>query len=266
MKVSVITANYNGSRFLEKTILSVLNQAHHVELEYIMIDGCSTDSSGEIIDKYGHLFAHCIVEKDSGPAEAINKGLRLADGDIVAWLNSDDQYCPQTLLRVCQAFKENPAASMCFGHCRIIDENDREIRSFISRFKELFFPISSRFTYQCINYISQPALFFRGEAIRSAGFLREDMRAAWDYEFVLRLWRYGHARYLPGLPLASFRWHPGSISGSNYHTQFKEEYEVAKSDAGRYSLQTIIHFFVRWAIVSAYAAMTKPMGKFQNQR
>jgi glycosyltransferase involved in cell wall biosynthesis len=262
MKLSVITANYNGSRFLEKSIVSVLNQAGDVDLEYIMIDGCSTDSSAEIIKKYRSSFTHCVVEKDSGPAEAINKGLRLAEGDIVAWLNSDDQYCPQALLRVCQALKDDQAASMCFGHCRIIDENDREIRSFISRFKELFFPISSRFTYQCINYISQPALFFRGEAVRSAGSLREDMQAAWDYEFVLRLWRCGYARYLPGPPLASFRWHPGSISGSSYHTQFKEEYEAAKKDAGRYSMQTILHFFVRWAIVSAYAAMTKPVGRF----
>ncbi len=256
MRFSIITPNYNGARFLEQTIQSVLTQKEEVELEYILVDGGSTDGSIEIIEKYRHEFAHCIIEKDSGPAQAINKGFALATGDVIAWLNADDIYFPSTLARVRDGFDFAPDASMCFGGCTIIDENGEEIRDAITRFKELFYPFSSRFTYQCINYISQPALFFRRDAVISAGPLRENMVAAWDYEFILRLWRQGGAHRIKGEPLSAFRWYGQSISGEHFRTQFREEYEAARNDAGLLSLQTPIHFLVRWSIVAIYSVMS----------
>ena len=143
---------------------------------------------------------------------AINKGLRLASGEIVAWLNADDRYHPGALKRVAQVMAAYPDKALCFGACRIIGEEGREIRRGITRFKEAFFPISSQFTIQCLNYISQPAMFFRRSALKAAGYLREDLVAAWDYDLTLRLWRQGGAAHVPGLPLSDFRWHPGSIS------------------------------------------------------
>lgn len=256
MRFSIITPNYNGARFLEQTIQSVLAQKRWVELEYILVDGGSTDGSIEIINRYRDQFAHCIIEEDSGPAQAINKGLRLATGEVVAWLNADDIYFPSTLARVRDAFAVAPDAAMCFGGCVIINEQGEEIRDSITRFKELFYPLSCRFTYQCINYISQPALFFRRDAVNRAEQLSEDMVAAWDYEFVLRLWRQGTAHRIIGDPLAAFRWHGQSISGEHFHTQFREEYEAAKKDAGALSLQTPIHFLVRLGIISIYSAMS----------
>ncbi len=257
MRFSIITPNFNGALYLEKTIQSILDQKKDIDLEYIVVDGGSTDGSLDIINRYRDAISHCIVEKDTGPANAINKGLRLASGDVIAWLNADDLYFPQTLARVQEAFTRTETAAMCFGGCAIINEQGREIRSSITSFKELFFPLSCRFTYQCINYLSQPALFFRRNAVTNSGLLREDMVAAWDYDFILRLWHFGSAVEIQGDPLSAFRWHESSISGQNFKVQFKEEYQAAKADAGMFSPQTFIHFFVRWGIVGAYSLMSR---------
>ena len=150
---------------------------------------------------------------------------------------------------------EHPDKALCFGHCPIINEDNQEIRKGITRFKEMFYPISCRFVIQSINYISQPAMVFRRSALEAAGPLRQDLKAAWDYEFILRLWRQGGAVRVARPALANFRWHPGSISGQFFKLQFKEEYEAAVADAGKFSLQALLHWFVRWGIVGCYSLM-----------
>jgi glycosyltransferase involved in cell wall biosynthesis len=256
MKFSIITANKNGGRFLEETIRSVISQrGSGVDLEYIVIDGGSTDDSLKIIRSFKKDISQIISKPDRGPVSAINKGLRLASGEVVAWLNADDRYHPGALSRVARVMTSDPGRALCFGACRIIDEEGREIRRGITRFKEAFFPVSSRFTIQCLNYISQPAMFFRRCALEAAGYLREDMVAAWDYDFILRLWRQGGAVHVPGPPLADFRWHPDSISARQFNVQFKEEFDAAARDAGSLAPQTWIHGIVHWGIVGAYTLM-----------
>jgi len=259
MRFSIITPNYNGGRFLEQTLRSVINQVDDgIELEYIVVDGGSTDCSHDILAKYSAKIAKTIIEKDSGPANAINKGLAAASGEVLAWLNADDLYFPGTLRRVQEAMeRSSEATAICFGRCAIIDAQGQAIRAAITRCKEFFYPVSSRFTYQCINYLSQPALFFRRSAFAQAGPLREDMIAAWDYEFILRLWRSGGAVQVPDAPLAAFRWHEQSISGQQFAVQFQEEYAAAVADAGRFSPQAFFHFFVRWGIVGMYSLMAR---------
>jgi glycosyltransferase involved in cell wall biosynthesis len=258
MKISIITPNYNGARFLEETIRSVLQQrGDGVDLEYILVDGGSRDGSLDIIARYEKDLAATISEPDQGPACAINKGLRKATGDVAAWLNSDDRYHPRALTRVGECLAQHPSRPFCFGHCPIVDEQGLEIRKGITRFKEAFFPVSSRFVFQSINYISQPAVFFRRSALEAVGPLREDMTAAWDYEFLLRLWRKGGGVRIPRPPLADFRWHETSISGQTFARQFKEEYDAAVADAGRWSVQAWLHLGVRWGIVASYRLMQK---------
>lgn len=256
LKFSIITPNKNGGRFLDETLRSVLSQRESgVDLECIVIDGGSTDDSLKIIGRYEQDISRIISEPDRGPVSAINKGLRLASGGIVAWLNADDRYHPGTLKRVSQVMAAHSGKALCFGACRIIDEEGREIRRGITCFKEAFFPLSSRFSIQCLNYISQPAMFFRRSALEAAGYLREDMVAAWDYDLTLRLWRQGGAVHVPGAPLADFRWHPDSISARRFHIQFREEFDAAARDAGYLAPQTWIHGIVRWGIVGAYTLM-----------
>lgn len=262
MKFTIITPNKNGGRFLEETIRSVISQkGSGVDLEYIVIDGGSTDDSLKIIRSYEQDISQIISEPDRGPVSAINKGLRLASGVIVAWLNADDRYHTGALERVAQVMAAHPSRALCFGACRIIDEESREIRRGITRFKEAFFPLSSRFTIQCLNYISQPAMFFRRSALEATGLLREDMVAAWDYDLTLRLWRQGGAAHVPGVPLADFRWHPGSISARKFAVQFREEFHAAARDAGWLAPQTWMHGIVRWGIVGAYTLMAASMRK-----
>ena len=170
MRFSIITPSYNSGVYLEQTILSVLEQQEEgVDLQYIIVDGGSTDNTPEILDKYSDDISQIIVGKDTGPANAINKGLALATGDCVTWLNADDIYFPGTLQKVKQAMVAHPEASFCFGSCPIVDHDGQEIRGGITKFKEFFFPLSSRFTHQCINYLSQPALFMRKSALDTPG-------------------------------------------------------------------------------------------------
>ncbi len=173
----------------------------------------------------------------------------------MAWLNADDCYFPDALRRVAAGMEEYPSAAFCFGRCPIVNESSEEVRKGITRFKEMFFPLSSQFTYRCINYIPQPALFFRREAFQQAGLFDETLVAAWDYKFVLGLWRHGPGVLLDGPPLAMFRWHEHSISGRRFSEQFKEAYETVRQETGPYHPAAIAHYAVRWLIVWAYSVM-----------
>ena len=256
MRFSVVTPNYNGGEFLEEAILSVLAQrAEGIDVDYIVVDGGSTDGSLDIIERYRSEISTVVSEKDEGPADAISKGLARAGGDVLSWLNSDDYYYPDALRRVAEALKRSPDRTLCFGHCPIVDEKGQEIRRGITRFKEFFYPVASRFVVQSINFLSQPATFFRRSVWESAGPLRKDFVAAWDYDFLLKAWKQGGAVKVPNPPLAAIRWHETSISGRNYVVQFREDWEAAADDAGRLSPQSLIHYGVRWGIVTAYSLM-----------
>jgi glycosyltransferase involved in cell wall biosynthesis len=258
MRFTIITPCRNAVAHIDACVDSIMAQlGDGVELEYIVLDACSTDGTVERLRARGGAVTRLISEADRGPADAINRGLSLATGDVVGWLNADDEYLPGTLSRVGAFFNTHPEAVFCFGHCPIIDADGKEIRKPITRFKELFFPLHSRFTFQCINYISQPAFFFRREAALAAGPLRIDLTAAWDYEFFLRLFRQGHGGILPRPPLANFRWQATSISGQHFRRQFDEEFRAARADAGTWSLQTLIHWFVKTGIVAIYSLMAR---------
>ena len=126
-KISIVTPSYNQAQFLERTILSVLNQ-NYPNLEYIIIDGGSTDGSVEIIKKYEKYLAYWISEKDKGQAHAINKGFEKATGELVGWQNSDDIYLPNAFYKVVEIFREKPDYDVYFGNIYFIDESDSIIR------------------------------------------------------------------------------------------------------------------------------------------
>jgi len=258
MKISIITPTFNSANSLPATLDRILSQTGDFELETIVVDGGSTDATLEILARYQSRLTHVISEPDQGPADAINKGLRSCTGEVINWINADDLLAPGALDRVARHVRANPDRALCFGRCRIVDTSGQEIRRAITGFKEMFYPFSSRFTLQCINYISQPAMFFRRSAMEQAGFLRTDLKAAWDYEYVLRLWRHGGASRVRGVPLADFCWRPDSISGAHFHTQFQEELDVAVADAGPFSPQAWIHRLVRWGIVTIYTRINRP--------
>ncbi|MGI6496056.1 MAG: glycosyltransferase family 2 protein [Kiritimatiellia bacterium] len=258
MKFSIVTPNFNGATHLEECLESVRAQAcDGVEVEHIVMDGGSDDGSLDILARRRDSLAFVASEPDRGPADAINKGFARSTGDVLAWLNADDLYRPGALSRVAACFRRHPDLATCFGRCDIIDADGAPIRTAISRFKHAWYPFACRFTIQMLNYVSQPALFLRRETVEASGPLRLDLRAAWDYEFLLRAWRQGPVRALGGAPLSAFRWTPGSISGANYHRQFDEELAAAEADAGRFSPQALLHRCVRWGIVAVYDRMAR---------
>src|SRR4030067_2556851 len=124
--VSIVTPSYNQAEFLEKTILSVINQ-DYPRLEYFVMDGGSTDGSLEIIKRFEHRITNWISEPDRGQSDAINKGWSMASGDIFAWLNSDDMYAPGAVQAAVQAFRENPEAGMVYGDAILVDRDGNEL-------------------------------------------------------------------------------------------------------------------------------------------
>jgi len=178
-KISIITPSYNQGEFLERSILSVLNQ-NYPNLEFIIIDGGSNDGSVEIIKKYAKYLAYWVSEKDKGQSDALNKGFVRTKGEIVGWQNSDDIYLPGAFLKVAQFFKQNPKIDIIYGNRFDIDENDNIIGE--SRFTKF-----SRIVYQ-YNGISlgTQSTFWRKELFSKIGYFDSNLQFAMDYEFFLR--------------------------------------------------------------------------------
>ena len=234
-----------------------LQRSPGLSVEHIIMDGGSTDGTEALVRKFAHPDTRFVSSADSGPADAINKGFAIATGEFLCWLNSDDCYAPDALRRAVEALERRPEKAFCFGHCPITDAQGVMIRPFITRFKEFFFPFSCRFTFRVFFYVSQPATLFRRSALEAAGPLRTDLKAAWDYELLLRLWRRGGGVRVRRPELAYFRWTPDSISGRNYALQFRESAECVAKDAGRFAPSSLLHRLCSFLIVASYDRMNK---------
>jgi len=179
-KISIVTPSYNQAEFLERTILSVLNQ-NYPNLEYIIIDGGSTDGSVEIIKKYEKYLSFWVSEKDEGQAYAINKGFKIATGDFLGWQNSDDLYIPSTFWNFVMHIKRKPKAEVIYGNKLCINDSDLVIR-------KQFYIRPSLFIYKNVGMtICNQSAFFRKKLLEYHGFLDEQLDFAMDHEFFLRL-------------------------------------------------------------------------------
>lgn len=254
MKLTIVTPSYNHAHFIERTIASVLDQGYP-DLEYIVVDGGSTDGTVDILSRYSADLIWT-SEKDRGQSDAINKGLRRATGDVVAFLNSDDTYEPGALARVAGYFEQHPEVQWAYGKCRIVDEHDKEIRRPITWYKNL---LLRRYSYRKLlaeNFISQPATFWRRQLHNEVGYLNEDEHYVMDYEFWLRLGRRYPAGVIPGY-LAAFRMYDASKSGSLSNPQFRDELRVAKAFSNGDRLPILLHRFNYRKIVWTYGLMAK---------
>lgn len=197
--VSIITPSYNQAAFLEETIQSVLNQDYPA-IEHILVDGGSTDGSLDIIHKYREHFAWWVSEPDSGQAEAINKGLARASGEIVAWINSDDLYLPGAVSRAVSALGADPGLSMVYGDALTIDSQGGPV-------SQLAFSNYELLDLMAYRIICQPTVFMRRAMLEKAGFLDPSYHFLLDHQLWLRLAQLAPIRHLP-YTLAAARHHP----------------------------------------------------------
>lgn len=179
-KVSIITPSFNQGRFIEATIRSVLEQGYP-DLEHIIVDGGSTDGTLEILGRYPHL--KVVSEPDRGQAEAVNKGLRQASGDIIGWLNSDDTYYPGALLGAVESIDPAKGIYIAMGRCAYIDESgtptgDEHPSAFVSHRRVV--EIWKGYT------IPNPAVFFHRKVYEQLGGLDETLYFALDYDLFCR--------------------------------------------------------------------------------
>lgn len=178
-KISIVTPSYNQGGFIERTIQSVLAQ-DYLNLEYIIIDGGSTDDTVDIIKKYDNRIAYWVSEPDKGQADAINKGFKMATGGIVAWLNSDDTYEPEAVKTISEVFK-CPEIDLIYGDCNIVDKEDKIIGKMDGgdfRYKKNLFNL--------ICTIPQPATFFRRKILNEIGYLDTSLNLSMDFEYWIR--------------------------------------------------------------------------------
>jgi glycosyltransferase involved in cell wall biosynthesis len=181
-RISIVTPSYNQGQFIEETIRSVLLQGYP-NLEYIIIDGGSTDNSVDIIKKYEQCLAYWISGKDEGQADAINKGLLQSNGSIIGWINSDDLYIKNTFKKIFYALHNNPSCVLVHGN-RILIDQASNVTGWSPQPK--FNPMRTGYT------IASETAFWQRNAMEMVGLLKKELKFAMDLEFFLRLYLHGN--------------------------------------------------------------------------
>jgi len=218
-KLTIVTPSFNQGRFLEETILSVLNQGYE-PLEYIVIDGGSTDETVSVIRRYEDKIAYWVSEKDRGQVHAINKGLEKATGDVFAFLNSDDVYLPGAFSAAMNHFEGHPESSWVCGDTIMFGEghDTKVIHANV--------PLSAAHCLSWAYRAPQPGHFWKTEIVRE-GF-EERWNYDFDHEMYVRLLLAGHeCEYMP-LPMAAYRLHPVSKTIAEGHRQIEEFDQIAE--------------------------------------
>jgi glycosyltransferase involved in cell wall biosynthesis len=212
--VSIITPSFNQGQFIEETILSIRNQSYK-NIEHIVIDGGSTDQTLEILKKYSSSVAW-ISEPDKGQTDALNKGIKRSHGEIIAYLNSDDLYLPETIKTVIEFFSEHPEIVMVYGDIIHIDKQSQQIEAIKTE------PIILEKYLTGNLYLPQPTVFFRRKIIEKIGYFDEKLHLAMDLDYWIRILLNFRTAYLP-VSLAKARIYPEAKSSANSQKYLEEK-------------------------------------------
>ena len=231
MKFSIITAVYNNKAFLEECINSVINQSYD-NIEYIIIDGGSTDGSRDIIKKHEHKISKWISERDSGIYDAINKGVKLATGDVIGLLHSDDIFANKNIIEKAAELFKKENADLLYSDLEYVDKQNNTFRKWHSgAFNTL------RFGWMPPH----PTLFIRKNLFDRYGFYNTKYRISSDYEMVLRLFNKNNfvVSYLPEVAVKMRTGGASNKSLSNIFQKSKEDYWALKSNNLSFPLFTL---------------------------
>jgi glycosyltransferase involved in cell wall biosynthesis len=250
--VSIITPSYNQGQFIEATIKSVINQTYD-NIEYIIMDAKSTDSTADILEKYkDRSNIKIVVEKDKGQSDAINKGFKLATGQIIGWINSDDVLKLDCVENIVKAFNSNKSASIVYGDIEHISEEGSFIRKVSPR----------QITYNSLLNVQpdvvQPGSFYRASFVREVGYLDENIHFAMDYDLWLRLLKKGEAVKLDKI-LAEFRLQSNSktVGSGNWKKFWRDIYQVRKTKHNAKPVSPLNFYFLSWMAKAAFYKITK---------
>lgn len=221
--VTIVTPSYNQGRFLKRTIDSVLGQTYP-HIEYMVMDGGSTDESVEILKSYNNQF-YWVSEPDGGQTAAINKGFARSNGQIHAYLNSDDVLLPNSVEKIVDYFKKNPHADMVYGLADYIDEDD----SFIGTYKTQDYSFATLVNDCCV---CQPAAFWRQRIAEKTGPFNEELEFAMDYEYWLRIDRAGGRIFHINDKLAFSRLYNDTKTMSSRSEIFQEIFKISSQWGG----------------------------------
>jgi len=233
LKISIVTPNYNQDKYLEETIDSILSQ-NYPNLEYVIIDGGSTDDSVKIIKKYEKYLKYWLSEKDEGQYNAINKGFAVTSGEIMAWLNSDDKYHPGSFEKIAEAFKENPHAEWITGLPSSTNEDKGDLHTVN------FIPVYSREKMLSGLYwspfIQQEGTFWRRSLWeRSGSSVSEKYKLAGDLELWIRFFRYAQLYTINSL-IGCFRVRKGQRSLDQLSEYLTEAEDIIKAEQEKYKI------------------------------
>jgi len=242
--VSIITPSYNQAPFLEQTIQSVLAQ-DYPNLEYFVIDGGSTDGSVEIIRRYADRLDWWVSEPDEGQAEAINKGFRRAQGEIVAWLNSDDIYLPGTIHKAVAALNANPEVGLVYADLQSMDAGGQVFNTITYQQYDLADLLS-------FSIIGQPTVFLRRALLEQTGMLDTNYHYLLDHHLWIRIARLAKPKYVPE-PWAAARHHPQAKNAAQAAHFGEEIFRILEWAEATPDLQAIIAENPRRARASAHA-------------
>lgn len=236
MLVSIITPSFNQARYIEQTIQSVLSQ-DYPHIEYLIVDGGSSDGTIDILKKYETRLSW-ISESDRGQTDAINKGFGRAQGDILAWINSDDTYEPGAVAAAVRYLREHPEVGMVYGDCNYIDDAGMVIGKFHSA------QTNYRLLRRGYTHIPQQTMFFRAELWKEVGPLDPSFYFAMDYDLWTRIAARTQIKYVPDIR-ANFRLHSFGKTLLADDRCWPEMLRVHYRDGGSFFAPIVAKYYVR---------------------
>lgn len=221
-KISIITVNYNKGNFIEDTIKSIINQKYK-NLEYIIIDGASTDNSIEIIKKYDQNISYWVSEPDKGMTYALVKGFNLATGDVFAWLNSDDLFCDDTLDYIAKSYVKHNW-DFCYGDMEFIDEHNKYKRRIYS------LPTTAKYYANGAISMPQPSCFWSKNVYKNVGGLDVDFKLRMDADLFTRIISKSNIKIVrTNKVLSKFRIHDGQSHSWSTEDEYNREIDLVKN-------------------------------------
>lgn len=220
-RISIVVPSFNQGQFIDHTLKSIISQ-NYPDLELIVVDGGSSDESGDVIKKYTEHIKWWVSEPDNGQAHAINKGMSQASGDILAWLNSDDCLMPGALFRVAECFQKSPQKDVIYGHRVLIDESGMDVGKWV-------LPAHRKLILTYADYIPQETMFWRKSLwLQVGGKLDESFRFAMDWELIRRFIKANADFELIPAFLGQFRLHNQQKSSARIESDGFTEMELIR--------------------------------------